>query len=472
MRVRLMLAILLLCVPRIAGAQSTALPERIEIIASQFHDFDMREAARTRIELKRTRDGYAWHVPAHSGHDPLMEREGHIAEAAVRRLVDVMRTSLPAIPDPDEYGTPAQMQSAIDAAFDPGKWAQADAYAAARGYRERLRDQAAVGRVIGQVRGNFANHLHRSLKVDLHFADGSVRTASSREMGLRMAPWQHPDGGISHSLAFADAVAALLPEGAMLREVLTQPINDDARAAMMGFALRDANAYHDAFNRAPAAAQRLRRHFTVLRMSFTDRPESGDFAAFQAYLKTGRWPSRPSRLHVQLTDLAARRNIVLFAELLLADADLAKPSLIQAMQERLARVAADARLSKLAPRDRITTEAADEMEPEVRKQFARQMAKAGWPEFQRAPASLDHAVLVNIGSERWMLLRDGRSVLWKRDAIGKLPQAGERWCAGIPHKWQRERPEPPDGQKLSRGNDLVCVARMHSVEGEVIDALR
>lgn len=218
--------------------------------------------------------------------------------------------------------------------------------------------------------------------------------------------------------------------------------------------------------------QRLRRHFTVLRMSFTDRPESGDFAAFQAYLKTGRWPSRPSRLHVQLTDLAARRNIVLFAELLLADADLAKPSLIQAMQERLARVAADARLSKLAPRDRITTEAADEMEPEVRKQFARQMAKASWPEFQRAPASLDHAVLVNIGSERWMLLRDGRSVLWKRDAIGKLPQAGERWCAGIPHKWQRERPEPPDGQKLSRGNDLVCVARMHSVEGEVIDAPR
>lgn len=161
-------------------------------------------------------------------------------------------------------------------------------------------------------------------------------------------------------------------------------------------------------------------------MSFTDRPEPDDFAAFQFYLKNSRWPPR---LHVQLADPAAKRNIVLFAELLLADGDLAVPSLIQSMQGRLARVVADARLSKLGAKVGITTALARELEPEILEQFARQMAKGGWSEFQHDPSLLADAVPVNVGYERWMLLRDGRSVLWKRHVMGKLPQPGEWWYA-------------------------------------------
>ena len=468
LRTQRLLVMMLAVVPGIATAQSSEMPERAEIIASQAYDLAPGHSASTRVALERLGHGYAWHVLEHTGPAALPATRGQVPETDIRKLVEAMEKPVPSHPDPNEYGTPAQMQAAIDAAFDPAKWTQPDAHAAASAYRERLRDPAAVGRAISQVRGDFANHLHRWLKVDLHFADGTTRTATSREMGLRMVPWEHPDGGMSHSLAFSDAVAALLPHGALLRDGLVQPISEDARAAMMGYALRDANAYYAAFNRAPAAALRLRRHFTVLSMSFTDRPEPGDFAAFQFYLKNSRWPPRPPRLHVQLTDPAVKRNIVLFAELLLADGDLAEPLLIQPMQDRLARVVADARLSKVAPRVSIATRHDGDLEPEIRAQFARQMAKGGWSEFERNPALLQDAVPVSVGIEQWMLLRDGRSVFWKRYPMGRKPEPGEWWCAATPSKWQREPTEPPEGQELSRGDDAVCVARVHSALGEMV----
>ena len=457
----------LVAAPPAQAQVAGALPVRVEIRSGWVYDLTPGEAGGTRLLLRREGADYVREVLAHTEKTSLDSAPTHVPAAQVGALVDALRAPVPAIPDLGGYGGEEKLQTAVDAVFVPMRWPHPDAQAAALQYREWLRKPDELGRVLRKVRGNFANHLHRQVRVELVFEDGSTLAAESDEMGLRMVPWRHPSGLLDHSMRFADAVSVLMPVGASLKAQLEEPVTDDARAGLMRHALREANDYFDAYNQAPVATQRLRRHFTLLRIEFTDRPEPGDFAAFQSFLKNGHWPPSPPRVRLQLTDSAATRNVVLFAELLLANGDLADPTLIESMQDRLARVIADARLSKLGAKFRITTALAGELEAEILEQFARQMEKAGWVEFQHNPALLRDAVPVNVGSEYWMLLRDGRSVLWKRHAMGRLPQAGEWWCAGTPSKLQRERPEPPGGQRLSRGDDLVCVAQVHSARGEL-----
>ena len=166
-------------------------------------------------------------------------------------------------------------------------------------YRERSEDPTFISPLLSRIyRSGFHTDDYPSVNVRLTFEDGSAVTVSSNSQQPFMLPWTVELGGATHVTYNANisrAIAAILPKKTVNRPLISGEGLLDVLRTTVEHALEPELNLVDADNRAAAALDELRKHYTVAESEINEfhHPEYGT--------KWSRNQPHETNLHAELT---------------------------------------------------------------------------------------------------------------------------------------------------------------------------
>jgi hypothetical protein len=452
--VRHLLVALSLCLCSVAFAQETAKSavSRVEI-ESSWAGLNPRSPLQDHIVIERQGDTYRLsgsHRERHwADHQP--EEQALASEVIAPALIAQLRDALsePSQPMVDLHDlAPAStgIQSKIDQDLKEAGLNRAAPPLSRRiaQWRQDLRKPEALNKVL--TRGFAGSHTddYPSVRVTLTLADGSTLTASSGSQHHLLLPWKDRGGNPTYAPAIARAVHALLPDQAVNRARLEGDASDDELDEVLSYGLEDSISRFQVEKEAPDALHMLEARFVIERISLN------------------HWNGSHVDAGLRLFDSPA--NLTIGARMALAgtrlknvgDAERARQllQLAQSSPTLLARMRsgdhADFSIRygypMAWPQRRVVT------------QFVEQMHEMKALADLNATSSLvSDAVLVEegMGPLYWVVLPDGRTILWKKFA-STSNGPNTRPCAGI--SWYDEETD-------NLSDDDQCMGKVYDARG-------
>lgn len=300
-------------------------------------------------------------------------------------------------------------------------------------WRNALRRDDALMRAL--ARGLNAVHTDDLplVRVEASMSDGSTLTALSTSQHFLMLPWKNGQDELSYASELPLSLAALLPERATNRGRMQKDglADYDLDEVLLWGIYGDLNSLR-AEAVAPDAYRVLSEHFAIVSM------------------EAGAW--RGPQLDAVLRLPYGLPNLSIHTRFAYKGVSLADARDMHEVRGQLRAVQASPAMSarvRAHPRDeyRIDTFGWTVLDKETVKQFFSQMqALDKLPELKTHPELMQGAVLVeeSAGPSYWIVLSDGRAVLWKTLASGAKHAGGVR-CDDLPFLDDPEQePKPRD----------------------------
>lgn len=332
--------------------------------------------------------------------------------AAPQRMVD-QRDLTPAI---------AHVQSRIDGVLAEAGLNHTQAPLAGRiaQWRESLRTPDVLNATL--TRGFSASHTddYPSVKVTVTLSDTSTLTAQSGSQQYLMLPWKDGTGALTYSPAIARALHALLPRQAVNRERLEEGLDVHRLDEILSRGLATHTHRFKVEQRVPDVLSALDAAFVVTDVSLVD------------------WNGTNVDAELRLPD--SPPNLVVRARLALQGNQLKDNGDIGHIQRIL-------RLAQSSPVLQARMRAVPQVTYAIRygypgtwpaaklaAQFVSQLHHMqALPTLSATSPQVRDAALVEEGTEPayWVVLADGRTVLWKEYVSGRN-ESNARPCPGIP----------------------------------------
>lgn len=289
-----------------------------------------------------------------------------------------------------------------------------------RAWRESLRDPKVLAEAL--TKGFDATHTddYPHIKITVTLGDGKTLSARSGSQHYLMLPWVNARGDRTYSPAIAQALDTLLPKDTTNKERLEGTLDDGDLDEVLSAGLDDPIGRFQAQAEAPDAVHLLEANFKVQSLSVM------------------HWEGR--HLDIILQQLQGPPNLLLTTRLRLAGSTLASGADIPAMRQQLRLAQTSpvlaARMASMPQTDfRIHYNFGwTWLNRQTASQFVQQMqSMKKLPELKSRPELMRGAVMVQEGRLPlyWIVLSDGRTVLWKQPYSPSVPTVGKK-CPSIP----------------------------------------
>ena len=327
-----------------------------------------------------------------------------------------------------DLGRPGEdIQARIEEETDSGDdFADAPAIAdKLRPYRDSLRRPEVLAATLTDGFRSFHTDDYPRVQIEITLTDGSKLAVSSRSQQYLMLPWSRKGGPSNYSTAISQALWQLLPEGATNRKRLHGPISDFELDELVSAALFDPLNQLKAEATAGEALRVLDANFAVESAKAQKRFSGMDLGP--VLFASLRLPDGPENLSMQVRlplEGDALEEPVADIERLRSALSLAQaaPALAARMRDQPGE---DFRMHDRFGYTWLNERTAD--------QFIAQMKQLGkLEELGDGPGLMRGAVMVEEGNApaHWIVLADGRAVLWKKYTNAPAT-AGTARCASI-----------------------------------------
>lgn len=456
--VRHLLVALSLGLCSVAFAQETAKSavSRVEI-ESSWVGLNPRSPLQDHIVIERQGDTYRLsgsHRERHwADHQP--EEQALASEVIAPALIAQLRDALSAPPQPmvdlhDLAPSSAGIQSKIDGYLkEAGLNGTAPPLSRRIAeWRQDLRKPDVLNKVL--TRGFAGSHTddYPSVRVTLTLADGSTLTARSGSQHHLLLPWKDSGGNPTYAPAIAHAVYALLPDQAVNRARLEGDTSEDELDEVLSYGLEDAISRFQVEKEAPDALHALEARFVIERISLN------------------HWNGSNVDADLRLFDSPA--NLSISARMALAGPRLKSVGDAERARKLL-------QLAQTSPTLLARMRSGDHVDFSIRygypiawphkkvvTQFVEQMHDMKALADLSATSSLvSDAVLVEEETKPiyWVVLPDGRTILWKEfastsDGPKTRPCAGISWYDEVEHDNSSDDDQCIGKVYDARGNEL------------------
>jgi hypothetical protein len=374
-------------------------------IRSEWSGFSPTSPITAEVTLDRAADGdYRLSSTMKKGQDPEVRSAGVVSRESVQALVDAL--SAPAqrgIALADLGVSITKVQEAVDETLvSHGLPGVPEASLRVKRYRQSLRNPQVLARTVARGFEGFHTDDYPYVSIRVQLDDGRVLSASSRSQHYLMLPWNRRPAGRSFAPGLPLAIGRLLPAEAVNRERLQSPIDDWS----LGYLIR--SGVYDDLDRLVAEAlageamHTVRDAFEVSDVRIFPPGSANAFLDATLALPTGASQVRARvRLPISSGRLSDESELGrIYRNLLAAKA-------VPFWSERLGGI----------PGVRFEVYGMDQWPSDaLPDQFLADMRSRQLLLELGAPGALTDMILVSSEdwSEQWVVLRDGRVVLWRR----------------------------------------------------------